>query len=34
MPKNKITRVEPDFDVALSFAGADRAYVEKVAEYL
>jgi hypothetical protein len=31
MPKKLTKRGEADFDVALSFAGPDRAYVEKVA---
>lgn len=30
----KKTKVKPDFDVALSFAGEDRSYVEKVARIL
>jgi hypothetical protein len=32
--KKNASSAEPDFDVALSFAGADRAYVEKVAAHL
>lgn len=34
MSKKSTRNINPEFDVALSFAGADRAYVEKVAAYL
>ena len=32
--REKITNTEERYDIALSFAGEDRAYVERVAEYL
>lgn len=32
--RDRITNTEERYDIALSFAGEDRSYVEKVAEYL